>query len=136
MLSVTDLTMMKNEMAGKVSKLSNDLVSLLQQRDTLHLDTITKNRFIQAMLKVQESKHAMQNTNVLSTGLPVEGESVADGSNGDESRYKRRPRSRSFQNLSRSFLARAKNFRTIEEDKTSSDVVRKDSSHHINQWCI
>ncbi len=128
MLPMSDLTMMRNEMSGKITKLSNELVSLLQSRDLLHLETVTKNRFIQAMLRVQESKHAMQNTAILTGSIGPLGESSTEereqqSSSGDDAWYKLRSRSRSLQNISRNIIAKAKNLRSIEEDKATSDMV-------------
>ncbi len=124
MLPLNDLTMMNNEMTSKVTKLSNELVSLLQTRDVLQLETVAKNRFIQAMLRVQESKHAMQNTGGpggIDSSLEEKGISVPTG--GDDTRLKRRSRSMSFHNISRSLIAKAKSLGTVEEDKTSSEMV-------------
>ena len=123
MLPESDLTTMRNEMSDKITKLSNELVSLLQNRDSLHLGTVAKNRFIQAMLRVQESKHAMQNTTTLSGSLGDTGTESREQES-DDARYRRRSRSRSLQHFSRSIIARAKNLRTVEEDKATSDMVR------------
>lgn len=136
-LPSSDLLTMKNEMSGKITKLSNELVSLLQNRDMLLLETVTKNRFIQAMLKVQESKMAVQqNNDLLTNSSDMSTEVMRDegghppsanggvSTGGNEVRQKRRSRSRSLQHISRSILARAKNLRTVEDDKSSNEMVQ------------
>ena len=129
MLSRKDLQMMKDEMATKVAKQSNELVILLQSRDVLQLETVTKNKFIQALLKVKECKHAIKNSVSLGSLGATGGGDSSTGNRGtakDEDRPRSRSRTRSLQNLSKSIshtIARAKNLLPVEEDKKSSDMV-------------
>ena len=115
MLSRKDLQMMKDEMATKVAKQSNELVILLQSRDVLQLETVTKNKFIQALLKVKECKHAIKNSVSLGSLGATGGGDSSTGNRGtakDEDRPRSRSRTRSLQNLSKSIshtIARAKN---------------------------
>ena len=120
MLTANELVMMRDEMATKVTKQSDELITLLQKRDVLLLEADAKNKFIAAFLRVQGSKHALQQ----SGGGGGGGISAVGG---DEGRPSSRNRSRSMLSLSKSFsqtIAWAKAKRNQEEDKTSSDMVR------------
>ena len=119
MLTANELVMMRDEMATKVTKQSDELITLLQKRDVLLLEADAKNKFIVAFLRVQGSKHALQQSGGGGGGISTVG--------GDEGRPSSRNRSRSMLSLSKSFsqtIAWAKAKRNQEEDKTSSDMVR------------
>ena len=121
MLTANELVMMRDEMATKVTKQSDELITLLQTRDVLLLETDAKNKFIAAFLRVQGSKHALQQS-----GGGGGGGGISTGG-GDEGRPSSRNRSRSMLSLSKSFsqtIAWAKAKRNQEDDKTSSDMVR------------
>ena len=53
--------MMRDELAAKVKKLSNDLITALQIRDTVLLESDTKNKFIAALLRVKGRRHTLRN---------------------------------------------------------------------------
>ena len=56
-LSLDELQMTCEEMTSKFQRLSDELISELQQRDLVVHEMDTKNRFISAMLKVQNLRH-------------------------------------------------------------------------------
>lgn len=60
MLTETDLAMMRDELVSKVQKLSNELITALQIRDMVVVESDTKNKFIAALLKVQNRRHTLQ----------------------------------------------------------------------------
>ena len=56
-MSLEELEVMADEMSNKFARLSDVLVSELQQRDVLVLEMETRNHFISTMLKVQNMRH-------------------------------------------------------------------------------
>ena len=58
-LSVEELTAMHDEMAEKVSSLSDDLIKELQQRDVLVRDLEVRNQFVAMLMKVEGKKKAV-----------------------------------------------------------------------------
>ena len=50
---------MRDEMSSKFTRLSDTLITDLQQRDVLIQQLDTKNRFVSALLKVQGLRHTM-----------------------------------------------------------------------------
>ena len=97
--------MMRDELAAKVKKLSNDLITALQIRDVVLVESDTKNKFIAALLRVKDRKHALtkqHHETASSGGL----------------RSWSRPRS-----LSRS-LDWVKRRSSVLEDEKSNDLVR------------
>ena len=57
-LSLEELNAMYDEMSGKFKRLSDILITDLQQRDATAHEVNTKNRFIAALLKVQNLRHS------------------------------------------------------------------------------
>ena len=100
MLSMDELIQMRDEMSTKVNNQSDELISLLQTRDTLIRETDTKNKFIVALLRVQDRKHASINGSIatsggsIASGLAPSGASHNGGSgveNRRTSRHRRVP---------------------------------------------
>lgn len=60
MLYMTELRMMRDEMNSKIHRVSSDMVTALQRRDVILVEVDAKNRFIAALLKVKDRKHAME----------------------------------------------------------------------------
>ena len=50
---------MRDEMASKFTRLSDTLITELQERDILIQQMAAKNRFVSALLKVQGLRHSM-----------------------------------------------------------------------------
>ena len=100
MLTMADLGMMRDEINSKIHRVSSEMVTALQRRDVLLLEVSTKNKFIAALLKVKDRKHAME------TGMSYSAERT-------------RGRSRSSVNLSWSKLMH----RTTSQEAKTSDLV-------------
>lgn len=97
MLLMEELIQMRDEMLAKVNKQSEELISLLQSRDILIRETDTKNKFIAALLRVQDQKHASLNGSISTSGSSIaSSHSVAAGvnQNGGGSGTESRPRHR------------------------------------------
>ena len=141
MLPEVDLTMMRDDMASKVNKQSELLVTLLQQRDVLCRETDIKNKFIAALLAVQNQKHALLNNISLASSVNTTGNGAIGGNvfekrvpsddklklKPPEERPRSRSRSRSFsQSLSKSItqsFAWAKS-KKLSSDEKPNDMVR------------
>lgn len=130
MLPEEDLTLMRDEMSTKVNKQSDILVTLLQQRDVLCRETDVKNKFIAALLKVQDQKHALINN--VSSALPTSTAAGNDKKTTSDDKSKsdpQRPRSRTrslSQTLSKSIslsLAWAKTKKMTSSEDKSNDMV-------------
>lgn len=103
--------MMRDELAAKVKKLSNDLVTALQIRDMVLVESDTKNKFIAALLRVKDRRHSLRNQH-------------QEASSGGLRSWSR-PRS-----LSRG-LDWVKRRGSLLEDEKSNDLVRNHSYFNV-----
>jgi hypothetical protein len=125
MLSLEDLTLMRDEMASKVAKHSDSLITSLQQRDVLVRETDTKNKFIAALLRVQDRKHASVTSSLSSASV----EERASDERLDEDKRSRSHSRRLSQSFSHTLskglsqsLAWAKSKRSSNNDRPNNDM--------------
>lgn len=126
MLTIDELVMMRDEMAFKVTKQSDDLICSLQKRDTFLIETNTKNKFIAALLKVQGRKHALQQSTTANSQLTASGNLEKGPQEETRPRSRQRSLSQSFsKGLSRGItqsLVWAKTKKVSTEERTSEKV--------------
>ena len=59
MLSIQELSQMHEEMSAKFTRLSEDLIKELQERDSLIRDQEVRNQFVASLMKVEGKKKAV-----------------------------------------------------------------------------